>query len=78
MADERENVEESAPSTRGGTPRRGGYGDDQGTRVGSPDPGSADGSEREGRGPHTGPSTQPVKEGLEGAVLEDDEHARDR
>lgn len=49
-------------STRGGVPRRGGYGDDQGTRVGSPTP-----SGRE----HAGPSTRPVNEGLEGAILDD-------
>jgi hypothetical protein len=49
-------------STRGGASRRGGFGDDQGTRVGSPD--------ESGREHYGGPSTQPVKEGLEGAILE--------
>ena len=57
-------------STRGGAARRGGYGDDQGTRVGEPDePARSGGSERaESRG-GPGPSTRPVNEGLEGAVL---------
>ena len=77
MTEEREN-EGSASSTRGGTPRRGGFGDDQGTRVGQPDRGAGDESERAGRGKHTGPSSQPVKEGLEGAILEDDEGARNQ
>jgi hypothetical protein len=53
---------QGSSSTHGGASRRGGFGDDQGTRIGSPDE-----SERERYG---GPSTQPVKEGLEGAVLE--------
>jgi hypothetical protein len=55
-------------SGRGGGSRRGGLGDDQGTRVGSPDAGvrNAAGS----RGSYRGPSTQPVKEGLEGSILE--------
>ena len=41
----------------------GGFGDEGGTRVGRPATGP------EG----TGPSSQPVKEGLEGAIFEDDE-----
>jgi len=44
---------------------REGFGDDGGTRVGRPDP-------ARGADAGTGPSTQPVKEGLEGAVFEDD------
>jgi hypothetical protein len=51
-------------STRGGGARRGGFGDDQGTRIGSPSP-----SGRE----HTGPSSRPVNEGLEGAIFDEDE-----
>ncbi|HEU4628893.1 MAG TPA: hypothetical protein VFS08_04080 [Gemmatimonadaceae bacterium] len=50
---------------------REGFGDDQGTRVGRPDP-------AQGADQHTGPSTRPVKEGLEGAVLEGDEDAHGR
>ena len=45
---------------------REGYGDDGGTRVGRPDTGR-------GADAGTGPSSQPVKEGLEGAVFEGDE-----
>ena len=44
---------------------REGFGDDAGTRVGSPTPATDPEYSR-------GPSTQPVSEGLEGAVLEDD------
>lgn len=43
---------------------REGFGDDGGTRVGRPSPGT--GADR-----HTGPSTEPVKEGLEGAIFEE-------
>lgn len=43
--------------------KAGGYGDDQGTRVGSPDQGV------KGNREHRGPSTQPVSEGLEGSIL---------
>ncbi len=46
----------------------GGYGDEGGTRVGRPATGP------EG----TGPSSQPVKEGIEGAIFEDDEPAGGR
>lgn len=42
---------------------REGFGDDGGTRVGRPDP-------ARGADAGTGPSSQPVKEGLEGAVFE--------
>jgi hypothetical protein len=40
--------------------RREGFGDDQGTRIGRPDV-------------TRGPSSQPVKEGLEGAIFEEDD-----
>jgi hypothetical protein len=50
-------------STRGGEPRRGGFGDDQGTRVGKPTP--------SGRDEDGHPSTRPVDEGLEGAIMDD-------
>lgn len=59
-----EPAEPGTSSTRGGQSRRGGFGDDQGTRIGSPTPGAPR---------HAGPSTRPVKEGLEGAILEEDE-----
>ena len=54
---------------------REGFGDDGGTRVGRPDPaqGAAEGGEQ-----HTGPSSQPVKEGLEGAIFDDTEDAHGR
>lgn len=42
----------------------GGYGDDQGTRIGSPTP-----RDRE----YTGPSSHPVKEGLEGAIFDNED-----
>ena len=48
---------------------REGFGDDGGTRVGRPDP--AQGAERQ-----SGPSSQPVKEGIEGAIFEDEEGSR--
>lgn len=50
---------------------RKGFGDDGGTRIGRPDP--AQGADR-----NPGPSTQPVKEGLEGAVFESDPDTSDR
>ena len=49
---------------------REGFGDDGGARVGRPDPAQA--------GQHTGPSSQPVKEGLEGSIFEDTEDAHGR
>lgn len=64
-------------STRGGAPRRGGFGDDQGTRVGRPsendrsEPAPSERAENEAR-----PSSRPVKEGLEGAILDDGEKRR--
>ena len=48
--------------------RRGGLGDDQGTRVGSPDAGVRNAAGSPGN--YRGPSTQPVKEGLEGSILD--------
>jgi hypothetical protein len=45
---------------------REGYGDDQGTRVGSPD---REGKQAGGSEGQRGPSTQPVSEGLEGSIL---------
>ncbi|MDQ3697820.1 MAG: hypothetical protein M3373_07320 [Gemmatimonadota bacterium] len=56
-------------STGGGKAQPGGYGDDQGTRVGPADAhdrAAKDGSESESA---SGPSSRPAKEGLEGAVL---------
>jgi len=50
---------------------REGFGDDGGTRVGRPDP--AQGADR-----HTGPSSEPVDEGLEGAIFDDAEDAHGR
>lgn len=51
---------------RGG---REGFGDDGGTRVGRPDP-------ARGADASTGPSSQPVSEGLEGSVFEDESDDR--
>ncbi|HEX6629483.1 MAG TPA: hypothetical protein VF048_00245 [Gemmatimonadaceae bacterium] len=76
MADRKKEGARPREADRG----REGFGDDQGTRVGRPDAarsasgrsGSSEGGER------SGPSTQPVKEGLEGAVLEGDESSRER
>ena len=69
MTDRKKKAERPASADRG----REGFGDDGGSRVGRPDP--AKGADR-----HTGPSSQPVKEGLEGAVFEgeQDAHGRDR
>ena len=50
---------------------REGFGDDGGTRVGRPDPAS-------GADASTGPSTQPVKEGLEGSAFEGEGEDDDR
>lgn len=49
---------------------REGFGDDMGTRVGRPDP-------ARGAQASNGPSSQPVKEGLEGAIFEEDATASD-
>ena len=58
--------------TRGGQGRMGGAGDDQGTRGGSPDaPKRVEGNTNE-----AGPSSRSVKEGLEGAILEDENTTR--
>ncbi|HEY0970862.1 MAG TPA: hypothetical protein VGE02_07830 [Gemmatimonadales bacterium] len=64
----------SAAGDRG----REGFGDDAGTRVGRPDPAAGadrkarQGAGRDDEGFSRGPSTQPVDEGLEGAVLDDE------
>lgn len=58
-----EPAEPGSSSTRGGQSRRG-FGDDQGTRIGSPTPGAPR---------HAGPSTRPVDQGLEGSILDEDE-----
>lgn len=49
-------------STHGGSARRGGFGDDQGTRIGESTPTPRD---------YTGPSSRPVNEGLEGAIFDE-------
>lgn len=59
--DKENRQKEQAPKE--GAPRRSGFGDDQGTRIGTPDP---DGREAKG------PSSQTTGEGLEGSVLEGD------
>ncbi len=59
--DKRKRQKEQEP--KGGAPRRSGLGDDQGTRIGTPDPGGREA---------TGPSSQTTGEGLEGSALEDD------
>jgi hypothetical protein len=64
---------ESSSSTRGGQSRRGGFGDDQGTRVGHPDAPRRE----EGNTNAAGPSSRSVKEGLEGAILEGEDTTRD-
>ena len=60
--------------------RREGFGDDGGARVGRPDPsGGADqGAGRDDEGHSLGPSSRPVKEGLEGSVMDDEGDAKDR
>jgi hypothetical protein len=67
MADPKDrNIEDRFDDSRraaGADANREGYGDDGGTRVGRPDPGR-----RADAG--SGPSSQPVKEGLEGGVFE--------
>lgn len=66
--DQRAREHQRAPGADEG---REGFGDDGGTRIGRPDAGrSADAGK--------GPSTQPVKEGLEGAVFEDDDTSASR
>lgn len=70
MADPKDrNIEDrfdERQRAQGADAGREGYGDDGGTRVGRPDTGR-------GADAGTGPSSQPVKEGLEGAVFEGDE-----
>lgn len=48
---------------------REGYGDDAGTRIGSPDPGAP-------RENFAGPSSQPFDGGLEGSILDDEQTTR--
>ena len=67
--DDRRSGDEQRRTPEGDRGREG-FGDDAGTRVGRPDP--ARGAER-----HTGPSSQPTKEGLEGAIFEGDEGEQD-
>ena len=58
----------STSSTRGGQARLGGFGDDQGTRVGHPDaPKRAQSGDESAR-----LSAQATNEGIEGAILDDD------
>jgi len=62
---------ESTSSTRGGQARLGGFGDDQGTRVGRPDaPRRAERGEQGDESARL--SGQATKEGIEGAILDDD------
>ena len=59
----------SNSSTRGGQARLGGFGDDQGTRVGRPDaPRREEGSANE-----AGSGSRPVPEGIEGSILDGDD-----
>jgi hypothetical protein len=70
MADPKDRqVPDNTASTRGGAPRRGGTGEDTSQET------TARGGESRGR---AGPSSQSVPEGLEGAVLEDDEPDRNQ
>ena len=64
MADRDKEKDGYGVSSSRGADKGQGYGDDQGTRVGKPKE-----SDRE----HTGPSTRPVKEGLEGSIHDSDE-----
>ena len=62
----------SNTSTRGGQARLGGFGDDQGTRVGRPDaPRREEGGTNE-----AGPSSRSTPEGLEGSILEGEDTIR--
>ena len=71
---DRDRSEDGQQRAEGADRGREGFGDDGGTRVGRPSPATG-ADEQTG---HTGPSSQPVKEGLEGAIFEGDEDARDR
>ena len=66
MADrEKKKRSPSGSSKRGKPAGREGLGDDQGTRVGSPDP------DRSADSGYAGPSTGPTDKGLEGSILDD-------
>ena len=66
MADpEKKKRSRSGSSKRGKPAGREGLGDDQGTRVGSPDP------DRSADSGYAGPSTGPTDKGLEGSILDD-------
>ena len=75
MADPKDrNIEDrfdERQRAQGADAGREGYGDDGGTRVGRPDTGRGADAGR-------GPSSQPVKEGLEGAIFDDTEDAHGR
>jgi hypothetical protein len=66
MADrEKKKRSRSGSSGRGKPAGREGLGDDQGTRVGSPDP------DQSGTSGYPGPSTGPTDKGIEGSIMED-------
>ena len=63
----------SNSSTRGGQARLGGFGDDQGTRVGKPDaPKRAQGGSGDGSS-EARLSSSATSEGVEGAILDGDD-----
>jgi hypothetical protein len=67
----------STSSTRGGQARLGGFGDDQGTRVGHPDaPKRAQGGSGEAGTDEARLSSSSTSEGIEGAILEGDDSTR--
>ena len=71
---DRDRSESGQQRSEGADRGREGFGDDGGTRVGRPSP--AEGADEHAG--HTGPSSQPVKEGLEGSIFEDTEDAHGR
>ncbi len=63
----------SNTSTRGGQARLGGFGDDQGTRVGHPDAPRRAQERGQSEGDDSARlSAQSTNEGIEGAILEED------
>jgi hypothetical protein len=68
--DERHSGDEQQRAPEGDRGREG-FGDDGGTRVGRPDPAQNADS-------HTGPSSMPAQEGLEGSIFDDTEDAHGR
>ncbi|MBC7789408.1 MAG: hypothetical protein H7Z74_05660 [Anaerolineae bacterium] len=64
MADKDKEKDGYGVSSSRGASEGAGYGDDQGTRVGKP---------KDNNRESTGPSTRPVKEGLEGSILDSDQ-----